>query len=612
MEIASRIMLILGLLLNSSISLAGWTYLYSEPGDGNAIIDVSMANERVGCAVGVHKPGGSASNSEPLILCTSDGGGSWRNVKLGSGLFIPSSVFLLDESTGYVGAMKISGFQTNTKIYRTVDGISWSELALPADAKGLVNDLFFADSEHGWAATEDGLLRTNDGGENWTWSALPELGEDRFIEGVFFADTQKGWAVGGQAYQEGDEWTDPVEACCGFILGTIDGGATWSFVENDLPGELHRIAFSGQLGLAVGGGADTGLLMRTEDGGTSWNTVSIPAGQYGAADYLTDVAWDGADKAWATGNIGDGNPMVLTSSDSAATWTIDESYQDAFDGLSGFEAFVKYSMLTALSFPGEGMGMISGKNALLVGYLGEGFCPDMDGDGHQDEACGGDDCDDQNQYISPSAEELCNGLDENCDGIPDETFDLNTDHANCGECGFGCQPAQVCWDGHCTMDCPDGLIRCDQDCADTTSSVDHCGGCDNHCSFDHAGASCVDGTCIMGECDDGWMDLDGEEGNGCEYFCVPSEPATETCNGLDDDCNGLVDDGLACENQADGGTDGGTDGEMSQGDGGVDTESDVEPQSSGCGCSTGGTFGGSTFLVLLFMMFLSTRKNQNG
>lgn len=76
-------------------------------------------------------------------------------------------------------------------------------------------------------------------------------------------------------------------------------------------------------------------------------------------------------------------------------------------------------------------------------------------------------------------------------------------------------------------------------CANATlgDPVDSAEVCEPQCSTGiNAETVCVDGHCVE-ECVDGWHDLDGE--TGCEYRCTSA--GIETCNGLDDDCDGVCD-----------------------------------------------------------------------
>jgi hypothetical protein len=90
-----------------------------------------------------------------------------------------------------------------------------------------------------------------------------------------------------------------------------------------------------------------------------------------------------------------------------------------------------------------------------------GEAPDLDGDGYS--ACAGD-CDDQDPTIHPAAPEVCDGLDNNCDGSVDESGDaLCDDHDICNGVGI-CAGNAGCQQGT-SLNCDDG----------NPCSVDSCG-----------------------------------------------------------------------------------------------------------------------------------------
>ncbi len=95
--------------------------------------------------------------------------------------------------------------------------------------------------------------------------------------------------------------------------------------------------------------------------------------------------------------------------------------------------------------------------------------------------------------------ELCNDNDDDCDGEVDEGYNLVADPA-------------------------------------------HCGGCNMVCAPPHAFPICSDGVCMMGDCDVGFLDLDGETDNGCEYRCLMSAENDAICDLRDEDCDGRVDE----------------------------------------------------------------------
>ena len=153
----------------------------------------------------------------------------------------------------------------------------------------------------------------------------------------------------------------------------------------------------------------------------------------------------------------------------------------------------------------------------LLGTPGKSNTPcDVDGDGIPSVAgAGGEaDCDDKNKAVFPGAVEVCNGQDDDCNGLTDDSpsVPLGTCPAT-GVCS-GAQP--VCY-----------------------------GAAGFACAMP-AGYEPVTETL----CDSQDNDCDGLTDEGLTNACGTCGTAPpEECNGKDDDCNGMTDDVVSLPNQ---------------------------------------------------------------
>lgn len=153
-------------------------------------------------------------------------------------------------------------------VYSDDQGESW--LQAPVPVRQLLTAVDFIDDKHGWAVGHDSLiLHTTDGGETWAVQYRdPEIDapDDEgfgFLEkplmDVWFRNAQTGFAVG--AY--------------GLMLRTDDGGQSWedvSFtVDNEDGFHYNAIGEVSNTGLFLVG--EMGTMYRSTDFGDSWETL---------------------------------------------------------------------------------------------------------------------------------------------------------------------------------------------------------------------------------------------------------------------------------------------------------------------------------------------------
>jgi len=157
--------------------------------------------------------------------------------------------------------------------------------------------------------------------------------------------------------------------------------------------------------------------------------------------------------------------------------------------------------------------------------------PVADGDG--DGSPSDEDCNDEDASINPQALEVCDGVDNNCDGVTDQedAADAPTWFEDVDGDGYGVETSSQ---ASCTQ--PHGYSAYSGDCDDADPAY-HPGATEADCT-DPADYNC-DGSV-------GYADVDADGEPACEDcddndLAINSE-AVESCNGSDDDCDGLIDE----------------------------------------------------------------------
>ncbi len=285
---------------------------------------------------------GWAVGDSGTIIHTADGGENWiiQESQLENEIV---NVFFLNKNLGWAASYKFDNFPYGTYILKTTDGgQNWTHTLYPEE-NIFITCILFQDSLNGWmGGRPHTLVNTTNGGIDWQQADVDTSVLAFFpILNIQFYDENYGYACGGMF------------DIAGVIWRTNNGGEKWYALDPMYApaDEVHQLHLYDSIHvMGAGGDPDFGYgvaFMRTWDGGIDWEYEEL--GVQGNAfdlDFRTDA------EAWCP--LGPRRKLIF-SLDSGTTWTqintpdstaiFDVSFPDSLHGYAvGQEgAFIRYN-----------------------------------------------------------------------------------------------------------------------------------------------------------------------------------------------------------------------------------------------------------------------------
>jgi photosystem II stability/assembly factor-like uncharacterized protein len=224
--------------------------------------------------------GGDDNRVIPYLAKSNNGGRSWTEQLVDSRLAYIWDIYFIDKNIGWmVGESKQNYGDSIGLVYKTDDGGSSWLLALEGKHIFRPRKIVFPSPTSGYFFSSSGIRgykgegygtigRTKDAGETWIIDTINGF-KNRYFLDVHFINTDSGWAVGGDILGGNS---------AGFMLRTTNGGASWdsdSATGIISASELSSVFFvNGKKGW-IGGRIRTplnanALVAHTYDGSDTW------------------------------------------------------------------------------------------------------------------------------------------------------------------------------------------------------------------------------------------------------------------------------------------------------------------------------------------------------
>lgn len=155
-----------------------------------------------------------------------------------------------------------------------------------------LHSIYFSTPEIGWAVGDSGtVLETTDGGYNWIHKNINELVS---FFSISFVDINNGW-IAGNGFNVGT----------GVIYKTTNGGVSWQQKTIGVSTDIYSIFF---LNSNYGWAAGDFAILRTTDGGETWNSQSV--------FFFNSIYFIDQNLGWVVGETG----QIKKTTNSGLSW----------------------------------------------------------------------------------------------------------------------------------------------------------------------------------------------------------------------------------------------------------------------------------------------------
>lgn len=258
-------------------------------------------------------------------------------------------------------------------------GQHWSQIYSPTNQK--IFSCSFINQDTGWIVTANNIFRTNDGGFSWTNQNYPPdpTGDNRFFNTIQFINPNNGIIACGN-------YAGP-SPTLSTILWTNDGGINWVYkdIGDSDDYEIDAKLVNPNTAFAIG---QYGTSKKTINNATTWTSLDFFSGS-GAklfpinndTVYFAGVTYVGASTIGIVGKTMDGGSTWNTYSNPTNIGMQTIYFNDYFNGwVGGFSGEIRYTIDAGLNWTLTNTGVTSCINDLVFTNSTNGWAVTSDGD----------------------------------------------------------------------------------------------------------------------------------------------------------------------------------------------------------------------------------------